>query len=115
MLRFLFILLLTGSVYAQNALDLSSPNLVQPAPDSAVDSLHYGRIAAVASLVGVAYAGSYYLIFKNGWWSQEGNHLHFENDFNYAQNTDKLGHFFCGRDVGRRVLRWLSLEWRFGI
>lgn len=54
------------------------------------------RLAGVASLATVSFIGSYYLVFKEGWWDSSGNSFHFENDFAYAKNIDKAGHFFSG-------------------
>lgn len=54
------------------------------------------RLAGVASLATVSFIGSYYLVLKEGWWDSSGNDFHFENDFEYAKNIDKAGHFFSG-------------------
>jgi hypothetical protein len=54
------------------------------------------RMASVASLVSVSYMGSYFLVFKDGWWDSTGNKFNFQDDFEYAKNLDKGGHFFAG-------------------
>lgn|SRR5574344_56170 len=54
------------------------------------------RLAAVASLTAGAFGAAYGLVFAKGWWDEEGSHFHFENDFEYAHNLDKAGHFFAG-------------------
>ena len=54
------------------------------------------RLAAVASLTAGAFGAAYGLVFAKGWWDDEGSHFHFENDFEYAHNLDKAGHFFAG-------------------
>jgi len=111
---FLFLGLLIWSVYAQDLSSSSSTNYVEiPQNDSVQEPLHMGRFVAVASLAGASYIGSYYLIFKNGWWSKESRNLHFENDFNYAQNIDKLGHFFAGVMLGEGFydgFRWSGVS-----
>lgn len=81
------------------------------APDSA--QLHPYRLAAVASLSTIAFVGSYYLVFKEGWWDSSGNRFHFENDFEYAKNVDKAGHFFSGVLLGEGFydgFRWSGVS-----
>ncbi len=50
------------------------------------------KVGAVASLTLIAYGAAYWLVFDKGWWDEQGNHFHFENDFDYALNLDKFGH-----------------------
>ena len=58
------------------------------------------KVAGVASLTLVAYGAAYWLVFKKGWWDDERSHFHFENDFDYALNLDKFGHFAAGVVLG---------------
>jgi len=58
------------------------------------------KVAGVASLTLVAYGAAYWLVFKKGWWDDERSHFHFENDFDYALNLDKFGHFAAGVVMG---------------
>lgn len=60
----------------------------------------YAKVAAVASLTLIAYGAAYWLVFDKGWWDEQGNHFHFENDFDYALNLDKFGHFAAGVALG---------------
>jgi len=58
------------------------------------------RLAGVASFTLVAYGAAYGFVFKKGWWGDKGRGFHFENDFDYALNLDKLGHFAAGVAIG---------------
>ena len=58
------------------------------------------RLAGVASMTLVAYGAAYGLVFAKGWWGEKGQGFHFENDFDYALNLDKLGHFAAGVVIG---------------
>ena len=58
------------------------------------------KVAGVASLTLIAYGAAYWLVFKKGWWDDERSHFHFENDFDYALNLDKFGHFAAGVVLG---------------
>jgi hypothetical protein len=68
----------------------------QPANPPAQPQIIPWRLATVASLTTLSYVGSYYLVLKKGWWSGEESGFHFANDFDYALNLDKLGHFYSG-------------------
>ncbi len=60
-----------------------------------------GKLFGVASLTLIAYGAAYGLVFEKGWWSgDESRGFHFENDFDYALNLDKLGHFAAGVAIG---------------
>lgn len=50
----------------------------------------------VASTTLIAYGAAYWLVFDKGWWDDQSAGFHFENDFYYAKNLDKLGHFAAG-------------------
>jgi len=59
------------------------------------------RLAGVASLTLIAYGAAYGFVFEKGWWDDNGGRgFHFENDFDYALNLDKLGHFASGVVIG---------------
>lgn len=58
------------------------------------------KVGGVASLTLIAYGAAYWLVFEKGWWDDERSHFHFENDFDYALNLDKLGHFAAGVMLG---------------
>ena len=58
------------------------------------------KIAGVASTTLLAYGAAYWLVFEKGWWDDERSHFHFENDFDYALNLDKFGHFAAGVMLG---------------
>ena len=54
----------------------------------------------MASLTLIAYGAAYGFVFEKGWWDDERTHFHFENDFDYALNLDKFGHFAAGVVLG---------------
>ena len=58
------------------------------------------KVAGVASLTLIAYGAAYGLVFAKGWWNDEHSHFHLENDFDYALNLDKFGHFAAGVVLG---------------
>ena len=58
------------------------------------------RLAGVASFTLVAYGAAYGFVLKKGWWGDKGQDFHFETDFDYALNLDKLGHFAAGVAIG---------------
>lgn len=58
------------------------------------------KLTGVASTTLIAYGAAYWLVFDKGWWGENGNDFHFENDFDYALNLDKLGHFASGVALG---------------
>ena len=59
------------------------------------------KIFGVASLTLIAYGAAYGLVFEKGWWDENGGRgFHFENDFEYALNLDKFGHFAAGVVLG---------------
>ena len=62
--------------------------------------LEPAKLFGVASLTLVAYAAAYGLVFAKGWWENEERGFHFENDFDYALNLDKFGHFAAGVVLG---------------
>lgn len=54
------------------------------------------RMAGVTSLTLISYGVAYGFVLKKGWWGEKGHDFHFENDFDYALNLDKIGHFAAG-------------------
>lgn len=58
------------------------------------------RFGGMVALTASAYGAAYGLVFAKGWWDDEHSHFHFENDFEYAKNLDKAGHFMAGYLLG---------------
>ena len=59
------------------------------------------KMFGVASLTLIAYGAAYGFVFEKGWWDENGGRgFHFENDFEYALNLDKFGHFAAGVVLG---------------
>lgn len=58
------------------------------------------KAVGVASTTLLAYGAAYWFVFNEGWWDEQGHDFHFENDFDYALNLDKLGHFASGVVMG---------------
>jgi len=54
------------------------------------------KFSGMAALTAATYGAAYGLVFAKGWWDEEGSDFHFENDFEYAKNLDKFGHFAAG-------------------
>ena len=54
------------------------------------------KFGGMIALSATAYGAAYALVFAKGWWDDERSHFHFENDFDYAKNLDKAGHFAAG-------------------
>ena len=69
-------------------------------PADTARELSVAKSVGVASTVLIAYGAAYWLVFHKGWWDEQGNHFHFENDFDYALNLDKFGHFAAGVILG---------------
>lgn len=70
-----------------------------PGSDS-LQTLSKLRLGAVAGLTAVSFGASYFLVLKNDWWNNSEGGFHFANDFDYAKNLDKGGHFFAGVALG---------------
>lgn len=78
-------------------------------------SLHPVRLGVTASLASASFVASYAMVFNESWWGAKPEPFHFENDFEYAKNIDKLGHFFSGVLLGEGFydgLRWSGLSER---
>lgn len=92
-------------------LTFSNPTAISSSADST--ELHLGKLSLVGATVATSFAGSYYLVLKNGWWNEQGQEFHFENDFEYALNLDKLGHFYGGyliSELFRDGLQWSGVS-----
>ncbi|PWJ62543.1 MULTISPECIES: DUF2279 domain-containing protein [unclassified Fibrobacter] len=71
------------------------------------------KLSAVIGLTAAVYGAAYGFVFAKGWWDEEGNDFHFENDFDYALNLDKLGHFASGVLLGEifyEGYRWAGIS-----
>ena len=71
------------------------------------------KSVGVASTVLIAYGAAYWLVFKKGWWDEGGGRFRFENDFDYALNLDKFGHFASGVIMGESFYegyRWAGVS-----
>ena len=82
-------------------------------PDDANRELSVAKLSGVASTTLIAYGAAYWLVFDKGWWGENGNDFHFENDFDYALNLDKFGHFASGVALGELFYegyRWAGVS-----
>ena len=66
-------------------------------PQEDTNTIHKGKVLLISSGLGAALAGSY-LYIENTWWADQQIPFHFDNgqDFKYALNVDKAGHFMGG-------------------
>lgn len=67
----------------------------------------------VGSAALASYAAAYVFVFAKGWWDNDSSHFHFENDFDYALNLDKFGHFAAGVVLAESFYegyRWAGLS-----
>ncbi|NLB62693.1 MAG: hypothetical protein GX801_01120 [Fibrobacter sp.] len=75
--------------------------------------VHYGKLTLVASATSLSFLGSWFLVFRKAWWDESTTKFHFKNDFEYAKNLDKLGHFYAGALIGEGFydgLRWSGVS-----
>ncbi len=82
-------------------------------PSDATREFSALKLTGVASTTLLAYGAAYWLVFDKGWWGENGNEFHFENDFDYALNLDKLGHFASGVALGELFYegyRWAGVS-----
>ena len=71
------------------------------------------KAGAVGGITLSSYAAAYVFVFAKGWWDNDSSHFHFENDFDYALNLDKFGHFAAGVILGESFYegyRWAGLS-----
>jgi hypothetical protein len=98
------------------AFNITFAGLEQTAPPDdanvAQDSVEYGikpvRLAIIGSAVAASYTAIYLIYLKEGWWA-EATPFHFKNDYEYASNLDKFGHFYTG--VIFSELFTMSYDW----
>ena len=70
-------------------------------PTDIKSEIEPAKLFGVASLTLIAYGAAYGFVFEKGWWDDNGGRgFHFENDFDYALNLDKFGHFAAGVVIG---------------
>jgi len=75
--------------------------------------ISWPRVAGVGTLALSSYAAAYVFVFAKGWWDNDSSHFHFENDFDYALNLDKFGHFAAGVILSETFYegyRWAGLS-----
>jgi len=110
----LAILFLTGWAGAEVKPELVSVQL--DSSHASVDTtahLHMGRLIGVTGLSSVSFIGSYVFVFQSSWWSGPRYDFHYANDFDYAKNVDKLGHFYGGIMLGEGFydgFRWSGVS-----
>ena len=82
----------------------------QDRPDSTIagGTINPVRLALIGSGIALTYTTIYLVFLKEGWWSNsEGFSV--RNDFDYASNLDKFGHFYTGVVFGE--LFAMSYDW----
>jgi hypothetical protein len=110
----LAVLVLSGAASAQTGqIERHAPE-APPPPAADSTRINYGRITLVAMGPAIAVVGGYAYI-KASYWSDQttGFHFHQGNDFRYALNLDKVGHFYAGAffsDLSASGLRWSGLS-----
>jgi len=76
------------------------------------DSVEYEikpvRLAVITGSIAATYTAIYLIYLKEGWWS-ESEGFNFKDDFEYASNLDKFGHFYTGVIFGH--LFTMSYDW----
>jgi hypothetical protein len=76
------------------------------------DSVEYeikpARLAIIGGSIATSYTAIYLIYLKEGWWA-ESVPFNFKNDFGYASNLDKFGHFYTGVIFGE--LFTMSYDW----
>ncbi|MDB9743931.1 YfiM family protein [Fibrobacterales bacterium] len=78
-----------------------------------LDSINYTRLSLVTAIAASSFGVSYLVVLKKGWWSEPDHEFHFENDFEYAYNADKMGHFMGGYLIAegfRDGLEWSGVN-----
>jgi hypothetical protein len=59
------------------------------------DSISTARLAIIGGSIAASYTAIYLVYLKEGWWA-ESESFNFKDDFEYASNLDKFGHFYTG-------------------
>ncbi len=94
------------------SLSYSQTNSALLADTTAQDSVEYKikpvRLAIIGGSIATSYIAIYAIYLKEGWWS-EAAPFRFKNDFEYASNLDKFGHFYTG--VIFSELFTMSYDW----
>ena len=75
--------------------------------------ISWWKVGTVGGVALSSYAAAYAFVFAEGWWDNDSSHFHFENDFDYALNLDKFGHFAAGVILGETFYegyRWAGLS-----
>jgi len=85
-------------------------------PQEDTNKVHKGKFFLISSGLGAALAGSY-LYVENAWWADQQTSFHFDNgeDFKYALNVDKAGHFMGGivsADLFSKSMNWAGMNKR---
>jgi len=82
-------------------------------PEYIKSEISVPKLATTVGIAATAYAAAYGFVFAKGWWDEEEEGFHFENDFDYAKNIDKLGHFSAGvliSEIFYEGYRWSGLS-----
>lgn len=82
-------------------------------PEYIKDSISIPKLSGMLGFTAAAYGAAYIFVFAKGWWDDQSSHFHFENDFDYALNIDKLGHFASGvamAEILYEGYRWSGLS-----
>lgn len=82
-------------------------------PEYIKSEISVPKLATTIGVTASAYAAAYGFVFAKGWWDEQGNDFHFENDFDYALNLDKLGHFASGvalSEIFYEGYRWAGIS-----
>ena len=75
--------------------------------------ISWWKVGGLGALTLSSFGAAYIFVFSKGWWDDERSHFHFENDFEYSLNLDKLGHFAAGVILGETFYegyRWAGLS-----
>lgn len=75
--------------------------------------ISWWKVGTVGGVALSSYAAAYVFVFAKGWWDNDSSHFHFENDFDYALNLDKFGHFAAGVVLAESFYegyRWAGLS-----
>lgn len=87
------------------------PIPLSPPPPGPESSIRWGRFIPVSTLMAGAYTGAY-LVERQKWWVGQVP-FHFDSHLDYAQNMDKLGHFYVSQMqalANTRVLEWTGVR-----
>ena len=81
--------------------------------DDIKPEISWWKVGTVGGVALSSFGAAYIFVFAEGWWDDERSHFHFENDFDYALNLDKFGHFAAGVVLGETFYegyRWAGLS-----